>query len=190
MLEINLLNKKEFVSVYNKYMLVDFPSEELKTKELILSFIDSGIYFPYGLFENGELRAYAMMFGLKEHKYMLLDYYAVCSNLRSKGYGSKFLKLLKENLMFLNGIIFEVESGKTAIGDEIDVCKKRIRFYLKNGLVEKNLTCILNGVDLRIFLLPVLENGDEQLLFDELDSIYKIMYGEEIYGKSVFLKNI
>ena len=190
-MEIKLIDKKELSDIYNKYMIADFPQEELKSLELLLDFYDNSIYYPYGLYENNNLVAYAMMFKIKNSKYMLLDYFAVCKERRSKGYGSKFLELLQNELTELNVIIFEVESGKNANSEkELEICKKRIKFYLNNGLVEKKLTCILNKIDLTIFLLPISENSDENILYNELDTIYKVMYGDKIYGKEVFLKKL
>lgn len=172
-------------------MKYDFPTEELKSEELILKFAGKNMYFPYGLFEDNNLIAYAMLFKLKNSEYMLMDYYAVLKEFRSKRYGSVFLKMLKEKLSYLKGIIFEVESGNTALNEtELEICKKRISFYLNNGLIKKDLTCILNGVELRIFLLVGSENANADTLYNELDSIYKVMYGNEIYNKSVFLKKI
>lgn len=187
-LKLKALSPEEISYIYNTYMKNDFPPSELKPLSSILENLNNGNYFCYGLIEDEKLKAYAYLCKSPNKNCLLMDYYAVLNNIRSKGYGSLFLKLLKENLNNYDGIIFEVESKTTAKDfKEKAICEKRIKFYLNNGLYLTNISILLFGVTLNIFFLPILKQLDDNTIYNELDSIYKILYSKNIYKNNLIL---
>lgn len=187
-LKLKALSPEEISYIYNTYMKNDFPPSELKPLSSILENLNNGNYFCYGLIEDENLKAYAYLCKSPNKNCLLMDYYAVLNNIRSKGYGSLFLKLLKENLNNYDGIIFEVESKTTAKDfKEKAICEKRIKFYLNNGLYLTNISILLFGVTLNIFFLPILKQLDDNTIYNELDSIYKILYSKNIYKNNLIL---
>ena len=55
-----LLSKEELIVLYGLHMRRDFPKDELKPLHRLLQLRETGEYEPYGLFEDGELVAYAL----------------------------------------------------------------------------------------------------------------------------------
>ena len=51
---LTLLNQEEIIAIYNKYMVKDFPPDELKPLSSILDMLSRGIYACYGIFEDNK----------------------------------------------------------------------------------------------------------------------------------------
>jgi len=93
----------------------------------------------------------ALLYPLKNTRYILLDYMATLKDFRNKGIGEKFMKILYKELENNNScdfIIFEVENP--AYGDNREDKERRIEFYKRAGA--KNLK------DVRYVLPPL--SGD------------------------------
>ncbi|OOM77543.1 hypothetical protein CLPUN_22170 [Clostridium puniceum] len=185
MIEMDLkqLSSGEVEFIYNKHMIVDFPTEELKPIDAIQKLIKRKIYKCYGLYDSEELLAYAFFNTSKS--YLLLDYYSVCKKYRNKGIGSKFLSILKENFKNYSGIIVEVEDIKAAYTEaEKIIRKRRIDFYKKNGMKMTNVLCELFNVNYSIMCLSNIELYDS-IIYEELQNIYKEMIPSKFYSKYV-----
>lgn len=182
-MKLKELSNEDIKNVYNKHMKVDFPPEELKPIKVIQKLIDRKMYRCYGLYNNGDLLAYAFLANSKS--YLLLDYYSVCAKYRSKGIGSEFLNLLKESCKNYNGIIVEVEKVECA-SDETEkiVRQRRIDFYRKNGTRMTNVSCTLFTVNYSIMCLCNLEL-DDSVICEELKNIYKEIIPNSLYSKYV-----
>lgn len=166
-----ILNVDEITSVYNTHMIYDFPDNELKPLNSMLTSVSAGIYDCIGFFENNELLGYAFFVRLED--YYLLDYFAVVENKRNLGYGSMFLRLLSEYLSNAKSIIIEVENPKFATSDiELNVMNRRMDFYRRNGFVSTDVEVILFGVR---FVLLVPESLNT-FTSDKLREIYKSHY--------------
>ncbi len=178
---IRVLIEEEISEIYQKYFLKDFPPEEQKPLELILQRCREKTYICYGLFENTTLVAYAFFACGKNHNSILMDYLAVCANQRSKGYEGTFLKKLTCQMPNnYDGILFEVESGLTAKSEkELENCKRRMSFYLKNGLHLTKISVSLYGVDLVVMYLQIKKDRTQEKLYEDLENIYQYLYTKE-----------
>ena len=89
--------------------------EEIETMERL--YLD-GCYGPFITEdEEGTLLGYALLWGEKNGRYILLDYLGVSKERRNGGIGAELLMLLQEKFRKIDGIIGEVE----AAGEEDDM---------------------------------------------------------------------
>lgn len=148
-MDLKQLDSKEIERVYNTHMKIDFPIEELKPLDIIQRLLEKQNYACYGLYEKNELQAYAFL--AIQKSYLLIDYYAVCSEHRNKGIGSKFLKLIKEQFKDYEGIMVEVEKVECAPNEtEKTIRRRRIDFYKRNGMRMTSISILLFNVDFRL----------------------------------------
>ena len=182
-MNLKQLSNEDIENVYNKHMIMDFPSEELKPVDVIQKLIKRKIYICYGLYNNEELLAYAFLATSK--LYLLIDYYSVCAKYRNIGIGSKFLNILNKNCKNYDGIIVEVEKVECASNEtEKVVRKRRIDFYTKNGMRMTNISCELFTVNYSIMCLYKIEL-DDLAIYEGLKNIYKEMIPSKFYSKYV-----
>ena len=165
------LSIAEAESIYYEHMKKDFPPEELKPFEVMEKLVNKEIYLFYGLYEKCELLGYAFLVTLDS--YILIDYYATCKMHRSKGIGSKFLNLLKEEFKEYDGMMVEVEKIED-VSDESEkiIRKRRIDFYNTNGMRMTKISIILFGVNYSIMCFS--SNAlDDLSIYRGLERIYK-----------------
>lgn len=186
---IKQLNESEICKIYKEHLIYDFPVEEQKPLELILERVKKEEYLCYAMLEEEQIVAYAFFAKAKETTCILMDYLAVCRTVRSKGYGSKFLGLLTQELKKYDGILFEVESGRSAKGkEELQVCKKRMDFYQKNGLRFTKVSTELFGVDLVVMYLVLQKELEDSVLYQAMADIYQYLYDEETRKAKVLIR--
>ena len=184
---IRLLEKEKVIGIYQEKMPADFAKGEIKPLERILELSEKKQYFCYGIFEEEEkeekqekvekqegqerLVSYCFLVTSAERDAVLLDYFAVVAGIRGKGYGSRCLTLLKEEIRKkeLGTLILEVENPRFG-ADEADrsLRRRRIDFYRRNGMT---LT------PLRIFLYQVeylVMTSDAKQLMKAADQIYRV----------------
>ena len=182
-MELKQLDKEEVKEIYINYMVIDFPSQELKPIYAIEKLINRKIYKCYGLYDSEELLAYAFFNTSKS--YLLLDYYSVCEKFRSKGIGSEFFTILKESCNNYRGIIVEVEDIESADTEaEKIIRQRRIDFYMKNGMKMTNVLCELFNVNYSIMCISKTE-FDDSIICDEIKNIYKEMVPVKFYSRYV-----
>lgn len=182
-MQLRQLIKEEIKKIYSEHMVIDFPKEELKPFDAIERLMGRKIYKCYGLYDNEELLAYA--FFNTSNSYLLLDYFSVCKKYRSKGIGSKFFSLLKEECKDHDGIIVEVEDLESAnTQTEKIIRQRRIDFYMKNGMKMTNVLCELFNVNYSIMCISKTE-FDDSIICDEIKNIYKEMVPVKFYWRYV-----
>lgn len=184
-MNLKQLSNEDIENIYSKYMIIDFPAEELKPIDVIQKLIKRKIYICYGLYNNEKLLAYAFLATSKS--YVLIDYYSVCEEYRNKGIGSKFLNILKENCKNYNGIIVEVENVECAFDETEKITRKRrIDFYKKNGMRITTVSCTLFNVNYTIMCLCIIDL-DDSFIYEGLKNIYKEIVPSKLYSKYVEL---
>ena len=188
MLEVKRL-KKEFVAeVYQQHLINDFIPEELKPLERIQQLMDQELYWCYGLYDEGVFVAYAFFVRATNHSEILIDYFAVCSGNRNKGYGGLFLGLLQQELSDVTSILFEVESGAHVKEKEQQmICQKRLAFYRNNGLKDTKFHVDLFGIDMKVLYLIIQREPTEVEISEALDAIYDVLFGTKIHHKHVLV---
>ena len=101
---------------------------------------------------------------------VLLDYFAVAKNRRSRGVGSEALKLLKERYQGRR-FFLEIETTKEE-AEDLEERKRRKAFYLRNGFAELPFDADLFGVH-----MEMLGNGC-CVTFREYHEMYREEFGE------------
>lgn len=204
MLEVKSLDLSQIKYIYEKHMTADFPANELKPFSAIENLLGRGKYLAYGLFDDEVIRAYAFFAAGKKSHSLLLDYFAVKASGRSRGFGSKFLRLLKNEIITgypgISSVIAEVERVRFA-SDELErsIRERRIAFYKRNGFKGTRIKSLLFGVDYSILYWPLLADScnasdiadvmdycDANIL-QQLELIYKDMLPANIVRQHVRL---
>ena len=177
------LDLKTIENIYKTHLVFDFPKDEVKPLATIKNGFNKGVYNAYGLYEKGELLAYA--FFIIDKNCRLLDYFAVVNGKRGGGVGSRFIKLLKAELKGeCELIIIESENPDTAQNESQKTTRRRrVDFYLKNGLFDTQTRAKVFGVDYKILSLPLSHTAKftPQIYL----SIYKNLLTKELFEENI-----
>ena len=166
MLEIKSVqpkNKKAFKALYN----ASFPNSERKPYYLMKYWQHCGKMELYELSDGNDFCGLFITVICDE--LVLIDYLAVCSELRGRGVGSKALELAREKYKDKR-LFLEIETTEKPCED-LDIRKKRKQFYLKNGLSPCGFSVNLFGVEMEILAF------DEAITYDEYMKLYRHMAG-------------
>ncbi len=184
---LRTLSEQEVSDIYRAHTIHDFPKSELKPLSSMLKFMKTGDYLCYGLFENGQLRAYAYFF--VNGDILMLDYFAMCRQYRSGGYGSRFLALLKQHCSRIRAILLEVESPDCAQNEsERAVRDRRVAFYQRSGVQKTQVTSLAFGVEYDIMYLPCKQGLSDEQVREELLAVYRKMISPEAFEKKLLVR--
>ncbi len=163
-MEIRELDVNMVKEIYNTFMTVDFPQNELKSLKKIVRCTEEGNYVSYGFYENDELIGYA--YCIRVDKTIMLDYFAILEEKRLGGYGSKALQLISDYLKNdFDTFILEAEDPKHYLDEEDKIRReKRLQFYLKNNCKIADFTANVYTVEFVIFRVFDNINDDENLI--------------------------
>ena len=153
-MQIRLLDCAGAQNIYETRMVQDFPAAELKPFSAVREMMQAGIYEPLVLEEeDGRLLAYAWQVLLPGRRSALLDYFAVRSDLRGGGIGTRALHALADHYRDrLDDLILECEHPDEA--PDRAVAKRRIAFYLRAGACATRIESRVFGVRYNILTLP------------------------------------
>lgn len=186
MLQIRLLSEKKIREVYRQRVKADFPPKERRPLSNILFLMRKGVYQGIGLYEEEALLAYAFLARDAASGWVLMDYYAVRGDLRGRGYGGTFLRLLGERYRESAGILVEAESVRSAqTAEEQAIRKKRIRFYRNNGMHTADFYCLLFGVEYEILYLPCEGRAEAASPREGLQTIYDTIIPKILHTKNI-----
>ena len=172
-LKVRPLNREEIEEVYREYMPEAFPAAEVKPLTVILDLVAKGTYWCYGLFDEDIFVGYGFFFRAGDNC-QLLDYFAILPQIRSKGYGSAFLKIFFQKYpdMITLG---EMESPRSAHNEgEKALRERRIRFYQRNGYALTPVYSVVFGVEYRIMI----QNGPVDITTEQIAQLLLKIYGE------------
>ena len=178
------LSLEEARAIYIGRAHRDFPSNELKPFSMIERLHNNGCYECYGFYrqEDDKLCAYAFMMADTDTNMLLLDYFAVCEELRGKGYGTAALRKLKQDFTTWNGIIFEVEDDDMAESEEEAFIRRgRIAFYKKSGVVMTTERSHAFGVDYKLMVMNLADSAAGEQIGNKITSVYKKMLPEKVF---------
>ncbi len=188
-MEIKLITREALKPIYEEHMTKDFPADELKPWAAINALYDRGVYQSYGLYEGDELLGYACLTKQAEADWLLLDYYAICAQYRSHGYGSQFITKLWEALKDKQGIFVEIEQIDCAKDEaEREIRTRRRQFYLRNNLQPTQMRTTLFGVAYEMLFMPCAGPMlDDEALLQELRKVYQTMLPPKAFDAFVQL---
>lgn len=183
-MKLQKLSKIDALLIYKTHLPRDFHAQEIKPLDEVSRLVEAGLYHGYGLYDGDELVAYAFLCHPLRGECLLLDFYAVRPAYRDKGYGTLFIKLLKEAFSRIAaGIMIEVESPESALDDaERNRCERRIAFYKRCGMRETGIETALSGSTYFVMYLPCNEDTNDSRILSELTDIYADLFCEDIYG--------
>lgn len=184
--QFRLLSVPELEELYTRHMERDFPPDELKPLSRLKELMAAGLYEPYGLFEDGALKAYALYWRAGRDPYVMLDYFAVLPEGRNSGVGSVLLGEMLERFCRNGGGVFgEVEIPDT--GDEAvdSLRRRRLGFYARAGLRQIGYRTKVLGVPY-IVLAYGPEIPDEALM-ETHRKLYHSAFPDDVYAREVFI---
>lgn len=185
--EFRLLTEEELKELYEAHMRADFPPDELKPLPRLLRLLGEGRYEPYGLFEGGELTAYALYWKTGEDPYVMLDYFAVTPRRRGQGTGSALLRDMLERFCRDGGGIFgEVEIPDTGDASTDALRRRRLEFYRRAGLRRAGFRTKIFGVPYLVLLYgPEISDG---ALMEVARRLYRTAFPAPAeYEKHIFI---
>lgn len=122
-----------------------------------------------------------MAFTLEYEDMVLLDYFAISSHYRNKGYGATALTLLKE-LFADHRFFLEIElPDETAPDNQLRLRRKN--FYLRNGMHESSLSAVLFTVPMEVLFA----NPEDEFDFTRYHELYVHCLGAELADNVVDL---
>ena len=170
---------KQLINIYKLYHS-SFPKEEKKPFLLILIGILKKRFEVFSI-ENETDGFIGLAIILKYNDLILLDFFSISSDIRSRGYGSKVLNLLKE--YYKNYRFFlEIENPYDVKSLNLEERKKRQKFYIKNGFTPLPFRSNLFGVEMEIL------SYDCTLNFEEYHSLYINQFNG--FMKNIISKNV
>lgn len=148
-MEIRELNRAELAALYTDELAHTFPPAELKPLAAMEQMMDRGCYHPLGLWGNGAVVSYMLLWTDRAAQYALVDYLGTTPSRRGGGLGAEFLRSAFET--FPQYKCFLVEAEAPTSGDETTdaLRRRRLDFYLRSGLRQLNYDCALFGVHYR-----------------------------------------
>lgn len=163
------LDEQAVIKIYKEKMPEDFAKGEIKPLERILELRRREKYFCYGLYDEEKFAGYCFLVVSEKRDAVLLDYFAISKEMRGKGYGSRCLALLKEEIekQKFGTLILEVENPRFGRDEEEKALRRRrIAFYRRNGMTLTHLRIFLYDVE---YLVMTSKN---QEMFQTAEQIY------------------
>lgn len=183
--DVRHIDFKEAMEIY----IDSFPPQERHTEGVIEKRAREKLYKIFvGRLER-KVVFIALLYPLKNTRYILLDYMATLKDFRNKGIGAKFMKTLYKELENNNScdfIIFEVENP--AYGDNRENKEKRIEFYKRAGAKElKNVRYVLPPLsgdvptEMMLMVLPKIykKTIDGNMVKEVIIQIYRELYNRD-----------
>lgn len=173
------INIKEFEKELYSYYVEIFPEEERKPLEILQGCYQKGYTKFIKIVNDDNIVGFMILNRVKENGYVILDYFAILSPYRNKGFGTKAMELLIEKEKENAGIFVEIE--KLGLGkDKTEnlLREKRKRFYEKFGFQKLNFDLLLFDV---LYMPYLFSNNDrdEEIVIKEILNIYEVILGKE-----------
>ena len=177
---IQTITLKQTTEIYNAYIHLHFPQNEIKPLKNIQRMWENGYYQALAMYEQKEnetkLIGYAFCAMAPNCRMLLLDYLAIVEEYRGLGMGGIFLSEMRKCLTKYEGILIETEDIDFAANEEErQIRKKRDAFYEHNGVVRTGIKSTIYGVHFANWQLPVSGALSDEECKRNLEEIYKVM---------------
>ncbi len=164
-----------------------FPSNEKQPLSLIKKRItESRSRLFVGLL-NADVTCMALLWDFKDLEFVLLDYLAVAKEHRNNQFGTRLFNHLTKTIN-ANKKYMVIEVENHLFGDNKDLRKKRINFYIKNGAYVLNevpyMLPSLDGTlptEMILMISPKYQN--DIIEFDKMETLIKRLY-LDLYEKT------
>lgn len=189
------LSLEQVADIYNNYIHLHFPQDEIKPLKNIQKMWGVGSYRALGMYEQNDseqqLIGYAFFAMAPGCNMLLLDYLAVVEEYRGQGMGGMFLTEMRERLNVYDGILIETEDIDFASNEEERLTRQnRDAFYEQNGVLRTGIKSQIYGVRFANWQLPVKKALTDGECRRNLEGIYKIMIPGEKNEKFVKIERV
>ena len=182
-LNINDIHFGKAINIYNE----SFPSNEKQPLSLIKKRITEKKSNLFVGLVNEEVICMALLWDFKDLEFVLLDYMAVDKEYRNNKFGTCLFKFLSNKLNSRNKyMIIEVENY--LFGNNKELRKKRINFYIRNGAyVLHEIPYLLPSLDgthpteMNLMISP--KYRKEMINGDKIEKLITQLY-IDLYGKT------
>lgn len=180
MLELVNVDIKEFKqTIYKEYEKL-FPENERKSYKRIKKGFNNGIVNIVKIVDDDKFVGFMIINKIENVKYLCLDYFAILPEYQNKGYGTKAIKLLKEQCKSYNGIYVEVERVRNDNTDEDKIRAKRVKFYENIGFYKLSFDLLLFSVEYSLYVLQTSNiKEDEEKITKDIFTVYNTIIGEK-----------
>lgn len=186
------LDLPQMREIYLSRMVEDFPENELKPLALIESGMRRGFYRCWGAADGSGTLAYACFVCVERdaRALCLFDYLAVRRDVRGEGVGSAFLQALSgAQLRAFDAVLLEVDDPSAVPpGAERGIRERRLRFYLRNGLVETGVTARVFGAEFRLLALPGRTPPDADAVRGDYAALYRAMLPARLFRREILIR--
>ena len=174
-MKIEEINIKEFeVKVYNEYVKL-FPEEEQREWGKIKIAYENGIEKFYKITENDKVIGFFMLEKIKDNYPYYLDYFGIFKEYQNKGYGTKSIKKLLDEIIKNDDLYIEIEKED----EENTLTIKRAEFYKKLNFKKVDSEYLLY----KVLYTPYIYTKCNDINKDKVDKImfeyYLMNCGEE-----------
>lgn len=185
MLELVNVDIKEFKqTIYKEYEKL-FPENERKSYKLIKKVHNKGISKIIKIVDNSKFIGFMIANKIENVNYLQLDYFAILPEYQNKGYGTKAIKLLKEQCENCNGVYVEVERVRNDNTTEDKIRAKRVKFYENMGFYKLTFDLFLFSVEYSLYMLQTSDiKEDEEKITKDIFTIYNTIIGERRVKKN------
>ena len=174
MIEINEISIEEFEEeIYDKYLEL-FPEEERRDWNTIKNIYNKGYEKFYKILDDDKTIGFFILERLNNYPYYL-DYFAIFNEYQSKGYGSKSLQKLLDDVVGNDGLIGEIEK----VTDEDLVTVRRWKFYEKLGFKKFDDVLFAYTVLFNLIIYPSSYDIDGEKVANILYEYYETNIGKE-----------
>ena len=184
-MRIQKLDLAEIQTIYDNYMIKDFPANELRPFSQTQRLYREGHYEGYGMYDDQDVFvAYALYVKPPRHEIhaVLLDYLAVVSSARGTGAGSIFLQQMQQMFHDTDVILLEVENPDYALTHEdLYMRRKRMRFYMKNELSTTGIQTRVYDMEYKILAMPLKQDISDHEVIQAMSGIYHQLFDPAVF---------
>lgn len=191
---IETLSPEQVRAVYPVLLAPAFPENELKPLSMIEQALKRGEYLCFGAMDGDRTLAVAFFVRIGDggDTLMLLDYLAVSPGLRCRGIGGRFLQTLIDGpLRGIGTVLLEVDEPAAAESPEdLEIRRRRLDFYLRNGLKDSGVLAEVYGATYRILTLPTGEAPCPDAVRRMYDRLYRAILPPHLFCRWVSIRGV
>ena len=186
------LTLEQVRAAYAALIVPAFPENELKPLRRIEAAVRRGEYLCCGAVAAGNVLGAAFFVRIRRggRTLMLFDYFVVSPALRCRGIGGAFLQALIDGpLRGADTALLEVDDPDRADDcEERALRRRRLAFYLRNGLYDTGARATVYGAAFRILALPGGETVDAEQARGVYAALYKAILPPHAYRHRVVIE--